>query len=550
MSLRARLLVGLVALVAAGLVTVGVVTYTEQRSFLLARIDQEASMATETVSHDLDCRGVNVPAATNTPIGRGPGPGAPPFDRGGPGDFGRGCGGSPPSLPPSTYTERRDAAGHRVGFHTYGGPTLAAAPELPKSIPVSDPGHSRSITVDSTGSSGLRYRVLAAATHDQPGTTVVAVPLREVDQTLGSLVEIELLVGGGVLLALIALAWSMIRIGLRPLDRMGATADAIAAGDLSRRVDPTTPRTEVGRLGLALNAMLQQIETAFAEREASAERLRRFLADASHELRTPLASIRGYAELLRIGAASSPEDTEKATSRIESEAARMGILVEDLLTLARLDEMPEPQWEPVDLSELARDAVSDTLAIAADRSMSLEANAPVPVLGDAHQLRQVITNLMRNAVVHTPAGTPIEVAVSRDGGEARIEVRDHGPGLPSGAADAVFERFWRADPGRGRGKAGGGLGLSIVASIVEAHGGRATAANAAGGGALFVVRLPALGAGRGPDPAPAPADAGARAAGDPAPAPVPAPAPAPAPGPGPARAPGPGPGPVGQAGGD
>ncbi len=508
MSLRARLLIGLVGLVAAGLVTVGAVTYTEQRSFLLQRIDQEAQAATRQVSRYLDSRGVNVQSSpTTAPTADGSGP--LPFA--GPGGFGHGgpTGGEDPSptLPSSTFAERLDAGGRRVGYAWYGGPPLAM-PKLPRSIPISDQLHPRSITVGAVGS-GLQYRVLAVLTGDQPGTTVIAVPLGEVNQTLDSLIEIEALVGGGVLLALIALAWWMIRLGLRPLDLFGETAAAIAAGDLSRRVDETTPRTEVGRLGVALNAMLHQIEKAFAEREASAERLRRFLADASHELRTPLASIRGYAELMRIGAASSPQDTEKAVSRIEGEAARMGVLVEDLLTLARLDEMPELRRGRVDLSELARDAVGDALAIAADREISLAADAPAIVVGDPHQLRQVIANLMRNAVVHTPAGTPIEVAVSGDGRTTSVSVRDHGPGIPPDAGQAIFQRFWRADPGRGRGrgKAGAGLGLSIVAEIVAAHGGSAEAANAPGGGAVFTIHLPAAGREAAPAEAPAAAPA-------------------------------------------
>ena len=502
MSLRARLLIGLVALVAAGLVTVGAVTYTEQRSFLLQRIDQEARAATHQVSRYLDTRGVNVQgAAGSTTINDGTGPppiGGAGFGRGGP------TGGDNPSptLPSSTFAERLDANGQRVGYAWYGGPPLAM-PKLPRTIPISDQLHTRSITVGAVGS-GLQYRVLAVLTGDQPGITVIAVPLGEVNQTLNSLIEIEGLVGGGVLLALIALAWWMIRLGLRPLDRFGETAAAIAAGDLSRRVDETTPRTEVGRLGVALNAMLHQIEKAFAEREASAERLRRFLADASHELRTPLASIRGYAELMRIGAASSPEDTAKAVSRIEGEAARMGVLVEDLLTLARLDEMPELRRGRVDLSELARDAVGDALAVAADREISLAADEPAIVVGDPHQLRQVIANLMRNAVVHTPAGTPIEVAVAGDSRTTTISVRDHGPGIPADAGQAIFQRFWRADPGRGRGKAGAGLGLSIVAQIVAAHGGSAEGANAPGGGAVFTVRLPAAGRDAADVPAVAP----------------------------------------------
>jgi two-component system OmpR family sensor kinase len=295
------------------------------------------------------------------------------------------------------------------------------------------------------------------------------------------------------------LAWWVVRLGLRPLDRMGETADAIAGGDLSRRVAPATERTEVGRLGLALNAMLGQIEQAFAERQASEHRLRQFLADASHELRTPLASIRGYAELFRIGAARKPEDTEKAMGRIEDESARMGALVENLLTLARLDQMPDAVRHPVDLTELVRDARDDARAVDPDRPIDLRVGGPVTVMGDQSQLRQVLGNLVRNALVHTPAGTAIELGVrSGDGGEAVVEVRDHGRGLPTDDTDALFERFWRADPGRERGRAGAGLGLSIVAAIVDAHGGKASAANAPGGGALFTIVLPA--AGRAADP--------------------------------------------------
>jgi two-component system OmpR family sensor kinase len=338
-------------------------------------------------------------------------------------------------------------------------------------------------------------------TGDQPGTTVIAVPLREVDQTLHRLLVVELLVVGGVLLGLAVLAWWMVRLGLRPLDRMGETAGAIAAGDLARRVSPASERTEVGRLGIALNAMLQQIEQAFAEREASEHRLRRFLADASHELRTPLASIRGYAEVFRIGAASKPADLEKAMRRIEDEAIRMGALVEDLLTLARLDEIPQIRRERVDLTELARDAADDARATAPERAIELHANGPALVLGDPHQLRQVIGNLMRNALVHTPRDAAIELHVHGGADEALLEVRDHGPGLPTDDNDAVFARFWRSEAGRERGRAGAGLGLAIVAAIVSAHGGRATAANAPDGGASFVVRLPALDA-AAPRPSP------------------------------------------------
>jgi two-component system OmpR family sensor kinase len=255
-------------------------------------------------------------------------------------------------------------------------------------------------------------------------------------------------------------------------------------------VSTTDPRTEVGRLGTALNRMLDRLEAAFAAREASQERLRRFIADASHELRTPLASIRGYAELFRMGAARSPDDVEKSMRRIEEEAARMGVLVEDLLTLARLDEVREAPHDTVDLSVLARDAVDDARATAPEREITLDSE-PVTVIGDADQLRQVLANLLRNALVHTPDGTPIEVTARRDGDDVCLEVRDHGPGLPTDDPDEIFERFWRSEGGRERGRGGAGLGLAIVAGIVDAHRGIVRAHNAPDGGASFVVRLPA-----------------------------------------------------------
>jgi two-component system OmpR family sensor kinase len=413
-------------------------------------------------------------------------------------------GSGPQGLPQGTYGQRRDAAGHVIASTTvrlYGDKALAP-PKLPAKIPIDKP-----VTVGSSGGSGLRYRVLAEPTHDNPGTTtIVAIPLREADATLARLLRVEGLVIGGVLVLLAALAWWVVRLGLRPLDRMGETADAIAGGDLSRRVTPATPRTEVGRLGLALNGMLGQIEQAFAERQASENKLRQFLADASHELRTPLASIRGYAELFRIGAARKPAETEKAMGRIEDESARMGALVENLLTLARLDQVPEIARRPVNLSDLAGDAADDARAMAPDRDIELRADSPVTVMGDGSQLRQVIGNLVRNALMHTPAGTAIELTVTSAGSDATLEVRDHGPGLPTDNTDELFERFWRADPGRERGRGGAGLGLSIVAAIVDAHGGRVSAANAPGGGATFTISLPAAPRSQSvPEPTAAPA---------------------------------------------
>jgi two-component system OmpR family sensor kinase len=471
MSLRARLVALLLALAAVGLVTLAAVTYTQQRSFLVERVDGQVRTAGLAVGRALDDAGANVPGSGDSR----------PGERGG--DSGRG-----PAfdLPPGTFAQRRDAGGRPIKPNVVlaYGQAAPDPPKLPARLPVG-----KLVTVDSTGGSELRYRVLAERTPDQPGTTIVAVPLREVDRTLDSLLEVEALVMGAVLAVLAALGWWLVRLGLRPLARIGATAGAIAAGDLSRRVTPADDRTEVGRLGLALNAMLGQIEGAFAEREASEGRLRRFLADASHELRTPLAAIRGYAELYRLGALSEPEKAEKSARRIEQEAARMGQLVENLLTLARLDQVPEVAMAPVDMTRLVADAVEDARAAAPDRDLSFAHDGGVSVLGDAPQLRQVIGNLVGNAVAHTPAGTPVEVRVEPQGDRVMLEVRDHGNGLPVDDSSELFERFWRADPGRGRGVAGAGLGLSIVAAIVAAHGGTVGAANAPDGGAVFTVLL-------------------------------------------------------------
>jgi two-component system OmpR family sensor kinase len=488
MSLRARLIITLVVLAGAGLLILGAATYAALRTYEVDRIDQQATAAVDQAHRQFEHEGGAGAAAGPAPIraldeypgrgGRGHGRPGPPGGIG--------------LAPAGTYAEELDAAGHVIRGPTVlalpSGETKPAAPELPAQLWA---GYRD--TVDSAGTSELRYRVYAAPTpRASGGLTVVAVPYTDIEGTLDQLLGVEALVIGGVLVALAAAASWLVRLGLRPLDRIGATAGAIAAGDLSHRVEPAEPRTEVGRLGLALNAMLARLEQAFAERRASEERLRRFLADASHELRTPLASIRGYAELFRIGAAREGPDVEKAMSRIEDESARMGVLVEDLLALARLDEVRDPHREPVDLAALAGDAVDDARAVAPDREIALRGagNGAVVVDGDPGQLRQVLANLMRNALVHTPAGTPVDVAVRARDGEALLEVRDHGRGLPTSDPSELFDRFWRADPGRGRGRAGAGLGLAIVAGVVSAHGGHAEAADADGGGARFTVVLP------------------------------------------------------------
>ena len=292
-----------------------------------------------------------------------------------------------------------------------------------------------------------------------------------------------------VLAAIGGLGLWVVRLGLRPLAAIGDTAAAIASGDLSQRVERAEPRTEVGRLGIALNAMLAQIESSLRALEASERKLRRFVADASHELRTPLAAVRAYAELFERGAGTRPDDLARSMRGIERESARMSVLVDDLLLLARLDEGRPLEREPVELGALVGEAVETAHAVEPDRPVSLEAESLV-VLGDRVRLRQVIDNLLANVRAHTPAGAPVQVVLSRAGANARLTVTDSGPGLDAEQAEHVFERFYRADPSRTRASGGAGLGLSIVAAVAAAHGGSARAESEPGGGATFIVELP------------------------------------------------------------
>jgi two-component system OmpR family sensor kinase len=323
---------------------------------------------------------------------------------------------------------------------------------------------------------------------------IVALPTTQVTSSLHHLIVIEVAGAVGVLLVLSAGSGLMLRRGLSPLERMADTTKEIAAGDLTQRVQVSSPGTEVGQLALAFNTMLDEIQAAFAERDATEGRLRQFLADASHELRTPLTSIQGFAELFRLGAdnvdvsSGAAVSSETIMRRIEEESARMKDLVEDLLLLARLDQVRQNEHCPVDLSVLAADACSDAIAAAPGRPITLSAPHPVVVLGDEAHLRQALANLLTNALTHTPAGSAIEVSARLAAGAAVIEVRDHGPGLDEEALTHALDRFWQKDPARSG--AGAGLGLAIVAAVADEHDGSVTAANAPGGGALFTIRLP------------------------------------------------------------
>src|SRR6266542_5171129 len=472
MSLRLKLLIAVIALVFAGFLVSDVVTYASLRSFLIKRVDQQLAAS----------KGPMAMALSSD-------------DQGRIGSF-PGGGDKNSELPPGTFGEARDTAGHVVLKKriTYGEPALPE-PAIPSNLGTAGAAAKpEPFTVGAVGGASVRYRVLVAngtfQPSGQPAVLIVAIPLNEVEKTLGRLQLVEGLVSLAVLIGLGLLSWWLVRRELRPLEQIGATAGAIAAGDLSQRVPNEDPRTEVGRLGVALNAMLAQIEQAFAERRASEDRLRRFLADASHELRTPLTSIRGYAELFRRGANSRPEDLAKSMQRIEAEASSMGVLVDDLLLLARLDQGRPLEREPVDLARIASDAVESARAIEPDRPIDLSVTGAIDLMGDEGRLRQVLDNLLDNVRVHTPQGTPVQVKVEANHHEVLLSVADRGPGLPPEVADRVFERFYRGDPTRSRGTGGAGLGLSIVSAIVEAPRGSVTAAETPGGGATFRVMIP------------------------------------------------------------
>jgi two-component system, OmpR family, sensor kinase len=392
-------------------------------------------------------------------------------------------------------------------------------PDIDSNLPASNPAFP-TLTVEQAAERGpepftvgsetgsASWRVVSGQVVDRDtgaplGYVLVATPLTQVDAAVASLRLILLLVVLVITAASAVLGWLAIRRSFQPLVEVEETAAAIAAGDLSRRVPERPASTEVGRLTRSLNGMLTQIESAFRAREASEARTRRFAADASHELRTPLVSIRGFAELYRQGAVPADE-VPRTMRRIEDEAKRMGSLVEDLLLLARLDEQRPGRHEPVDLAVLAGDAVHDARGLDAARPVTLaglngRGPQPAVVTGDEDRLRQVVANLVANAVRHTPEGTPIEVAVGQDGGSAVLEVRDHGHGLPAEQVQRVFERFYRVDSSRRRGTGGGsGLGLSIVAAVVAAHGGDVQVLPTPGGGATFRVAVPARSEASGP----------------------------------------------------
>jgi two-component system, OmpR family, sensor kinase len=482
-TLRGRLIAGLLALLALACATVGVVTYTHLHSVLVSQLDSELANAN-----------VRYVYCVHPPPSRGQAGGPP------------GMGGQPPK---SCAQQQATAAFTAVVMHNgqIVDPYLAGSADLCRltgadaaaiaSVPLGRP-----VTVDLTSYGS--YRMTASRNAD--GTVVVSgLPLSPVTRTLQqvAVAEIAVFLAALIITGVIGTAW--VRVSLRPLRRVAATATRVTELPLSsgevrlpERVPDANPGTEVGQVGAAFNRMLGHVESALARREASESRLRSFAADASHELRTPLAAIRGYAELARRQKGSLPDDVAHALGRVESESARMSVLVDELLLLARLDAGRQLASESVDMTRLVIDVTSDARVASADHRWQLElAEEPVVVRGDEQRLHQVLANLLDNAAKHTPAGTVVTVALQNrpaagrdDQAAAIISVTDNGPGIPAELLPDIFERFVRGGTSRSRPAGGSGLGLAIVHAVTAAHGGSAAVVSRPGE-TRFTITLPA-----------------------------------------------------------
>jgi two-component system OmpR family sensor kinase len=459
LSLRVRLVLGVVLLAALGLLVADVVTYRSLSSYLIGQVDKTLDQTH--VGIEQDVFRTSPPSTWHVRLPAGVGAELTHLDGA--------------VIPPDMFRPVDPRNSDPDGPHF---PVRVSLPSEPNT-----PEGDRVVYLTAGGPDGSRYRVRAAEESDHPGYVLqIAQWLGPEDSTLHRLFWIEVLVTAGVLAALAALAWWIIGFGLRPLRAIEATAVAITAGDLSRRVEQADSQTEVGRVGTALNTMLDRIE-------ASDKRLRRFVGDASHELRTPLAAVRAYAELFGRGAANRPEDLERSMTGITRESERMSVLVDDLLLLARLDEGRPLEREPVDLADVVAEAVDAAKVVEPDRTITIELE-PATIAGDRDRLRQVLDNLFANVRAHTPPGTPVSVELRSADGLARLAVADSGPGLADEDAARIFERFYRVDSSRSRASGGVGLGLSIVAAVVEAQGGSVATEPTDGGGATFVIALP------------------------------------------------------------
>ncbi len=460
MSLRRRLLIGVLVLVTVVIGAVSSLTWVALRAFLISRVDAQLLVTPPAL----------VAVLCDAPEGLPP--------------------------PPLTYVVAIVDAEGRPGA-----PCSSNTASRPLNLTAAD----RARLVRSVGvpiqveSDGDAVRAVAVALPQ--GFGVIALPLADVDATLNRLVVLESLLGGVALLATAAVGAAGVRLSLRPLQQVTATARAVAGevsrgvGGLDRRVHQPSADTEVGQLAGAFNQMLAEVETEVAARQDSEQRMRQFLADASHELRTPLTTLRGYAELLRLKAerdgSGLGSDERDALWRVESEGLRMARLVDDLMALARADRQPDVRRECVDLAALAVDAVADLRAAHPERRVSLWSAPGAVVEGDPDQLRQVLANLLTNAAVHADPRGAVRVEVRRRGHGVDLVVDDDGPGLTPQQAAHVFDRFWRADTTRSRARGGSGLGLPIVDALVAGHGGDIRFDTSPMAGTTVTVRLPA-----------------------------------------------------------
>jgi two-component system OmpR family sensor kinase len=515
-SLRTKLITALITLVILALAAISFAGISILRGYLIGQTDN--TLRSETIEQ----LGVH---AVNDSLN------------------GNGCGGTGVGLANSKYSVWWIPAGGALqqivqpvagGFSTSctgngGGPSMSAISAVEPRL-VANPGLTTTVPGQVRGD---RWRVISYSepvSNGTNGTMIIGTDVSSVYGTIQQLAGVDLIVSIVIVFVLLIAAIAVVRANLRPLVDIEETAGEIADGHLNRRVPERDPRTEIGSLGRSLNTMLSQIETAFHSREESEaaahqseERMRRFIADASHELRTPLTAIRGFAEYYRqrgglvphwdksadvaghgapdMGAGLTPDDLDRIMHRVETEAARMGLLVEDLLLLARLDQQRPLARQPIDLLSLAADAVHDARLLAPARTidLSVQPGAAFLVIGDEARLRQVIGNLMSNALTHTPDESPIEVSIGSGTLDPRVpdsaravtlDVTDHGPGMIPEQAQRVFERFYRADQARTRTKGGSGLGLAIVRALVTAHGGVASVRTAPGRGSTFRIALP------------------------------------------------------------
>jgi two-component system, OmpR family, sensor kinase len=472
-TLRFRILASLLVTMLIAFAVIAVVTVIALNRFLLGRLDTQ-----------LDAAGARYVAAV-AENGEQPGDGDHDLDDG----FGDARGQQVGTL------GARVVAGRLVGVGIVGRPE-------PKSISASDSGKLISLPAGRLASDDLGvfgdYRLRAFALPDG-NRVVVGLPLKPVHETLAELLGVELAVFGGVLVVTILASGWLVSFSLRPLAKVTTTARQVSDapltdGDpvLAARVPTPNPATEVGQLGFAFNHMLDHVEASLVSRNESEERLRRFIADASHELRTPVAAIRGHAESVRRGPDELPDMVRQSIARIESEAIRMGVLVDDLLLLARLDAGRPLARSNVELSLVAIDATNDARVAGPDHIWTLDLPpAPITVVGDDHRLREVVTNLLTNARTHTPPGSAVKLMLTTDptAGTAILEVSDDGPGIPAAAQSHLFERFYRADSSRAPSTGSSGLGLAIVAAVTKAHGGHACVTSVPGRTA-FTITLP------------------------------------------------------------